>query len=131
MIPPADEVLHFIAACAERKLPFKATAGLHHAARGAYPLTYEPDAVCGSMHGFLNLFLAAGALYFGVEPAIAASIFDQPDANAFQFTDAGVSWKGFSLSAAQIADFRSNFATAFGSCSFEEPVADLHALKFL
>src|SRR5258708_31204656 len=37
----------FIVACAERQLPFKVTAGLHHPVRAAHPLTYEPDAPHG------------------------------------------------------------------------------------
>src|SRR5262249_44337983 len=59
MIPGVDDVAEFIRACAERRLPFKSTAGLHHPVRKQHPLTYEPDAPQGVMHGFLNVFLAA------------------------------------------------------------------------
>ena len=128
MIPPPADVLGFIAACAERKLAFKATAGLHHAAAGSYPLTYEPNAACGSMHGFLNLFVAAGLLWHGLDAAQVTSVFTEQDASGCLFTDIGLSWKGWSLTTEQIAEVRGNFAIAFGSCSFEEPLADLKSL---
>ena len=41
------------------RVPFKATAGLHHPLRGSYPLTYAPVSARAPMYGFLNLFLAA------------------------------------------------------------------------
>ena len=45
--------------------PFKATAGLHHAVRGCYPLTYERDSQTATMHGFLNVSTAAAIVYSG------------------------------------------------------------------
>ena len=135
MIPPATDVLRFIAACAERNLAFKATAGLHHATAGSYPLTYERNATCGSMHGFLNLFLASAALFSGSDRRTAADIFAfafaPADTSTFQFTDREFRGNNFSLSTEQINHCRKNFAIAYGSCSFEEPVADLRALNLL
>jgi hypothetical protein len=131
MIPAAERVVGFIAACAARKLAFKATAGLHHASPGSYPLTYEPDAACGSMHGFVNLFLAAGALWHGASAEHVRSLFQTSDASSLLLTHAGVTWDGGGLTTEQVADFRSRFAIAFGSCSFEEPVADLRAMGWL
>src|SRR5262245_27937410 len=58
-IPAIADVAAFIVACADRRLPFKATAGLHHPVRAPYPLTYESNAPRAVMHGFLNVFLAA------------------------------------------------------------------------
>ena len=59
-IPAPSKVAAFITACAERRLPFKATAGLHHPVRGNYPLTYETSAPQAVMHGFLNVLMALG-----------------------------------------------------------------------
>lgn len=58
-LPSSESVARFIMACANYKVPFKATAGLHHPLRCVRPLTYAPDAPTGTMHGFLNIFLAA------------------------------------------------------------------------
>ena len=44
---------------ADAGVPFKATAGLHHAIRGEYPLTYAKDSPRGEMFGYLNVFIAA------------------------------------------------------------------------
>ena len=80
------------------------------------------------MHGFLNVFLAAAFAWHGLrdlEPILA-----ETDAGAFSF-DEEASWRDQSLSTDQIRDARKNFAHAFGSCSFEEPVQDLEGLGLL
>lgn len=127
-IPGVAEVAAFILACAERKLPFKATAGLHHPVRAEYPLTYEPNAPRAVMHGFVNVFLAAAFAWHGtrdIEPILA-----ETDPSAFRFDDRA-HWSNWSLSAAQVREARTQFAHAFGSCSFDEPVHDLQSLGLL
>ena len=62
-IPPSDIVADFLMQCAKYDVPFKATAGLHHPIRCCKPLTHEPDAPTGMMHGFMNVFLAAAAAW--------------------------------------------------------------------
>jgi hypothetical protein len=127
-IPSAAEVAAFIRACAERKLAFKATAGLHHPVRAEQALTYAPDSPRAVMHGFLNVFLAACFAWHGqgeIEPLLA-----ETDPAAFRFGDRA-HWRGWSLDAAQVRDARADFVHAFGSCSFEEPVRDLEALGLL
>jgi hypothetical protein len=128
-IPSVTEVADFIRACADRRLAFKATAGLHHPLRAEHPLTYEPDSPRAVMHGFLNVFLAASCAWHGtrdIEPILA-----ETDPAAFKFEGDRAHWRGLLLSADQIREARTNFAHAFGSCSFDEPVRDLEALGLL
>jgi hypothetical protein len=127
-IPTVEEVAAFIRACADRQLAFKATAGLHHPIRAMQPLTYESSAPRAVMHGFLNVFLAAAFAWHGlrdIEPILA-----ETDAGAFSFGEEA-RWRDWALSAAQIRDARKDFAHAFGSCSFEEPIQDLKGLGLL
>lgn len=124
--PAPDDVLGFLAACAERRLAFKATAGLHHAVRAEYPLTYESDSARGTMYGFLNVFLAAAALIAGAKGDEALAILLESDLSAFRFDDRGVTWHERLLSLEEIARSR-ELATSFGSCSFREPVDELLA----
>jgi hypothetical protein len=127
-IPPVADVAAFIRTCAERRLPFKATAGLHHPVRAEQALTYEPDAPRAVMHGFLNFFLAAAFAWHGecdLEPILA-----ETDPAAFRFDDRA-HWRDRSLDAVQVRAARRDFAHSFGSCSFEEPVHDLQSLGFL
>jgi hypothetical protein len=127
-IPTVAAVAEFIRACAERRIAFKATAGLHHPVRAEYSLTYEPDAPRAVMHGFLNVFLAACFAWHGdrdIEPVLA-----ETDPAAFRFDDRA-HWRARSLTAEQVREARTHFAHAFGSCSFEEPVRDLEALGLL
>lgn len=127
-IPGVADVAAFIRACADRRLAFKATAGLHHPVRAPHPLTYEADAPRAVMHGFLNVFLAAAFAWHSdrdLEPILA-----ETDPAAFRFDDRA-HWRDRSLSAEQVRDAREQFAHSFGSCSFEEPVQDLEALGLL
>lgn len=127
-IPEVEDVASYIVACAELRLPFKATAGLHHPIRSVQALTYAVDAPRATMHGFLNVFLAAAFAWRGernIEP-----ILQEMDSAAFRFDD-NAHWRDRSLSTEEIADARRGFAHSFGSCSFEEPVEDLQKLGFL
>jgi hypothetical protein len=127
-IPSVGDVAAFIVACAERRLPFKATAGLHHPVRAAFPLTYEADPPRAVMHGFLNVFLAAAFAWHGdrdIEPVLA-----ETDPGAFRFDDRA-QWLGRSLHTDQVREARLQFAHSFGSCSFDEPVRDLQSLGLL
>lgn len=131
-IPGAEQVAAFIATCAAAQIPFKATAGLHHPIRAEHALTYEPDAPQGTMHGFLNVFLAAAAaMEHGLDEQELAAILEEGDAAAFAFNPDGVRVHGHDLSAAGIARTRETFALSFGSCSFTEPVDDLRRLEWL
>jgi hypothetical protein len=127
-IPAVDEVAAFIVACADRRLAFKATAGLHHPIRAVHPLTYAADAPQAVMHGFLNVFLAAAFAWHGerdIGPVLA-----ETDSTAFRFDELAY-WRDRSLDASQVREARTQFAHAFGSCSFEEPVQGLEALGLL
>jgi hypothetical protein len=123
--PNASFIARFIVRCAEKSVPFKATAGLHHPIRCVKPLTYEPDAQTGTMHGFVNLFMAAALLNH------AETILGETDVRAFEFGDDAASWRGHSVTTETLARVRSEFAISFGSCSFEEPIADLKELGWL
>lgn len=123
--PAVANVAEFIRACKAKGVAFKATAGLHHPLRCVKPLTYEPNAPLGTMHGFLNVFLAAAL------PDQANAVLAETDPEAFAFDDDGAWWRGHRVSTEEIIAMRRDFATSFGSCSFEEPIADLRALGWL
>ena len=114
-IPPAAAVARFIAACAKAKVPFKATAGLHHAGRGEYPLTYEPGSAEATMHGFLNVMLAAMHGSGSGAPELLSGVLEGRNP-AVDVSAAAES----SAAAARLQGIQS-----FGSCSFDEPVAEL------
>jgi hypothetical protein len=129
--PTAVELTRFLNACAAYDVTFKATAGLHHAVRGSYPLTYERASERGEMFGFLNVFLAALFARDGLGARDTAALLEERDANAFAFSAAGVAWRGRTVTAPSIRTARGRAAISFGSCSFSEPVADLSALGLL
>jgi hypothetical protein len=120
--PPAEAIIDFMAACRREAVPFKATAGLHHAVRGEYRMTYEPESPKGMMYGFLNVFIGAGLLYSGESEETALAVLEESDSSAFGFEDDAIQWRGKRISTEQILASRSEFAISFGSCSFREPI---------
>jgi hypothetical protein len=129
--PDASSVADVLSMLANRRLCFKATAGLHHPIRSSQRLTYEPESTRATMHGFLNLFCAAAAVYFGEGRGIAEDILQDEDRAAWQIDEGSLRWRKLSWTTEQIATVRREFFISVGSCSFEEPMRDLEELGWL
>ncbi len=124
--PSPERVARFIRACAAAGVPFKATAGLHH------PLRHRNEAVGTDEFGFLGVFLGACfAAASDFEERDLIALLCEEDAGAFKFDDGGVTWRGRPITTEHIEKARERSAIAFGSCSFDEPLEDLRALKLL
>jgi hypothetical protein len=129
--PSPEALAAFLEQCAAARLAFKATAGLHHPLRAAYRLTYEPASPSAVMHGFMNVFLAAAFAHAGAPTNRLVEVLNETAADAFQFVDGGASWRGRHLVPEILQQSHAQFSLSFGSCSFEEPVADLKKLGWL
>ncbi|MER8182274.1 hypothetical protein [Kitasatospora sp. NPDC094015] len=112
--PTETELAGFLAGCAERALPYKCTAGLHHAVRHTDPATGFEH------HGFLNVLLAAVA---GPDEKLAAEALAER-------SGALLAAAAHDLTDDQVRQARERF-TAFGTCSIVEPLEDLAALGLL
>lgn len=130
-IPSIQDVAGFIKECAERKVAFKATAGLHHPLRSIQRLTCEANSPSALMHGFLNVFVAAAVAYLGTDVAGIEKVLGEQESPAVHWGQREMVFAGQRLSTELIATARDNFAISFGSCSFDEPVSDLKALGWL
>ncbi len=113
LFPTPIELAAVICACRDRELPFKLTAGLHHAIRHTDPET-------GFIHhGFLNVLVASVQAVQGGEVADVGATLAITDpiplieAARRMLTDDRPLWIGF------------------GSCSVLEPVEDLARLGLL
>ncbi len=132
LFPKTSAIIRFIRACLAANVPFKATAGLHHPLRSFQPLTYEANAPKGTMHGFLNVFLTAGFAREGFKPEVLEEVMEDEFAESFDFHEGGVSWhQDFMLTTPQLYQLRENGIISFGSCSFDEPIADLEKIGIL
>ena len=129
--PSSEAIVRFVAACNELGLPFKATAGLHHALCGTYPLTYESDSPRGMMYGYVNLFLASAFIRKGIDERDACAILEESSSDAFSFRESGVSWRDHDLNRDDLRMTRSQLFLSFGSCSFREPVDETRALGLI
>ncbi len=126
--PTPAALAAFVGAAVRHGVPFKATAGLHHAVRGAYRLTYDDGAQHAPMYGYLNVLLATAALRAGRPEAVAAAILQQTDTSALVFANEAVSWDAEQFPLSTVRDTRHHHLVSFGSCSFREPVAEFDAL---
>ena len=130
--PSSERLADFLLACRGAGVAFKATAGLHHPLRAEQKLTSEPDSPCGTMHGFVNLFLAAAFVRTKeVSREMVIELLEEQDASQFGFENATARWRRQTLDAVDLARTRETFALSIGSCSVEEPVADLQTLGWL
>ena len=125
-VPAPEQVARFIVAARDAGVPVKFTAGLHH------PVRHFSDDIQTEMHGFLNLYVG-GMLAHTTGSGwqeLAGIIADQsPD--AFALTGVGVEWRGRLVRSEDAARLRENALLGQGSCSFAEPVADLHDMGWL
>jgi hypothetical protein len=109
--PDEQELADAIHRSLARGVPFKATAGLHHAVRNT-------DAATGfEQHGFLNIIAAVAAAVDGAGPDDMAAILRSRDGIALAESAAA-------LTVQQAIDIRRRFIS-FGTCSIVEPLADL------
>jgi hypothetical protein len=106
-----------LAALAAERLPFKCTAGLHHAVRHAAADTAFEH------HGFLNVLLAVAA-------ALTSARIEDVTAELADTAASQVAAKVSDLHAETAVAVRDLF-TSFGTCSTDEPIADLVTLGLI
>jgi hypothetical protein len=109
--PPAEHLGAFIRFCAENDIPFKATAGLHHAVRHFDP-TLGVD-----RHGFLNLLLAVCEAAEGRDPV-----------PVLRTTDVGHLVRIAQAVPEECAERARRLLVSYGSCSTGTPIEDLQTL---
>src|ERR1035441_1202106 len=130
-VPAPAAIANFLRRAAHRRLPFKATAGLHHPLRSLRPLTDAAGSPRPVMHGFVNFSPPAAFACHDTGRDLLLALLTEEDPRAFEFAEDALHWRGRRLSTAQIQTARRDFAHSFGSCSFEGPAADLRTLGYL
>lgn len=124
--PTPGQIAEFLKTVIRHRVQFKATAGLHHPVR-------HVDCKSGFiMHGFLNVFFAAALdAVHDVDVSTMIQVLEEMDADAFAFSDDGIRWRDWAISTKALAQIRERLASSIGSCSFDEPRADLVSLDWL
>lgn len=107
--PTPERLAAWIDAALDRELPFKCTAGLHR----ALP---HVDADGCAHHGFLTLLAATRVAFDGGSPDDVVSTLRRDDPTDLLTLDLAGARRWF---------------TSFGSCSIDEPLADLRELVSL
>ncbi|WP_150245227.1 hypothetical protein [Nocardiopsis quinghaiensis] len=114
--PGEEELAAFLHTVVELEMPFKCTAGLHHAVRHTTSEGFE-------QHGFLNVLLATAALLDGATGREAAHVLADRDGPRLATLAA-------KLTDAESGQARRRFRS-FGTCSVTEPLEDLVVLGAL
>ncbi|WP_017580451.1 hypothetical protein [Nocardiopsis valliformis] len=114
--PSETELAALLAAAIGAGVPFKCTAGLHHAVRHTTAEGFE-------QHGFLNVLLATHTLLAEGTAADAAEVLADRDGRALAARVAA-------LTSEQVERVRWSFRS-FGTCSIVEPLDDLVVLGAL
>lgn len=130
-IPPTSDLTRFVSCCVRYRVPFKATAGLHHPFRAVHPLTYEAQSDSAVMHGFANVILASAILKTGGDGAEAIAMLEDESSANFKFDHEYVHWRDWSITEQQIVDLRKELVVSFGSCSFTEPLDEIESMGSL
>jgi hypothetical protein len=130
--PTSRDVIRFVRSCMAANVPFKATAGLHHPIRCYRPLTYAANAPQGTMHGFLNMLLMACFARESYRVGVLEELMEEEFEEVFVFSDGGVRWRNeHAVTTSQLGYMRKKAFHSFGSCSFDEPIADLREMHLL
>lgn len=123
--PTPAHVARFIVESHAHDLPYKATAGLHHAVR-------HPDPDLDVMqHGFLNLLFASAAAAQGASEDQIVAILEETDPAVFEVGTVAMRWRGLEAGVAAVRRLRAEQFVGYGSCSFDEPIEDLTAIGLL
>lgn len=129
-IPPANQVADFLEKAHAAGVPYKFTAGLHHACAGEYALTYQADSPRARLFGFTSLFGLACMHWCGQlstrELSEQLALDEKPRADA-----QGLHWQQWSCGVEQIQDYRQRGGRSFGSCSFREPLQELQEMGWI
>lgn len=123
--PSTEELATFIRCAADARVPFKATAGLHH------PIRHLDGATGFMMHGFLNLLAASAVALAGAGSEQVVEALEAENPSHFDFDDRGFSFDDYCFPSSDLKNVRTQGFVGYGSCSFSEPVEDLRALNIL
>ena len=124
-VPSPGNVALFLTRAHEERVPFKATAGLHH------PVRHFNGQSGFTMHGFLNVIAAAAFAQQDRPAEQLASVLADEDATHFGIDSSGLRWIAESIPTAAIETMRRTAFISYGSCSFTEPIEDLRHLELL
>jgi hypothetical protein len=112
--PGVEPLAAFIRFCVENEVPFKATAGLHHAVRH-----FDPS-LGVDRHGFLNLLLA-----------VCEAVEHREPAPVLRSTDVGHLVQVAGAVPEETAKRARQLLVSYGSCSTTAPVEDLRSLGLI
>jgi hypothetical protein len=112
--PPAEQLAGFIRFCADNDIPFKATAGLHHAVRH-----FDP-ALGVDRHGFLNVLLA-----------VCETVEHRDAVPVLRSADVGHLVRLARSVPEETAKRARHLMVSYGSCSTVTPIEDMLTLGLI
>jgi hypothetical protein len=78
-----------------------------------------------------NVCAAAALVHTGRPRNDVLQVLGESSADAFEFDDSGMEWRGDRITIDQLSAMRQTLFRSFGSCSLREPVDDLKRMRLL
>jgi hypothetical protein len=126
-VPHPEQVAQANWYAADCGVPVKFTAGLHH------PIRHFDRGIQAKMNGFLNVFgaaILARVRRIRLPEQQIREMIEDENPSHFGFDERGFGWKQCHALTDEIIAAR-QFVVSIGSCSFDEPRADLRAMGIL
>lgn len=124
MVPADVELAGFLLVCADSRIPFKATAGLHHPTRTVNADTEDLE------HGFLNVLAAAVHAFQGDKLGPIEQVLSLP-ADRVRLGSGALVVGDTVYEGTTLREVRQTFFMGIGCCDVLDPVRDLAATSAL
>jgi hypothetical protein len=124
LYPDAAALARFLGAAVRAGVPFKATAGLHH------PVPHLNASVPAREYGFLTVLAATAVAMSGGSDDEITTLLEAEDPT-IAIIDGGMKYGDVELDRAMIDRLRESAMISIGSCSIDDPIADLTRLGLL
>jgi hypothetical protein len=82
------------------------------------------------MFGFLNVFMASALAHNDAPLGVLVEVLEEREPRAFETRDEQLCWRDHCLTSATFQGMRAHALHSVGSCSFQEPIAELTAAGF-
>jgi hypothetical protein len=125
LVPTPHDVAAFVFACTARRLPFKATAGLHQ------PIRHFDSRLGTERHGFVNILMASALAEAGVDVDTVEAVVTDTNPGNFSLSVAFASWRDREVPGSALRRMRHTGFISYGSCDFEEPIEALEQYGML
>jgi hypothetical protein len=125
LVPTPRQVAEFVVACTDKRIPFKATAGLHQ------PIRHFDNELRVERHGFINILMASALAEAGEDVDMVEAVVADTNPANFSLSATFASWRDREIPGSALRRMRQSGFVSYGSCDFDGPIEAVEQLGFL